>query len=194
MNVHRYSSRAAAAIAAAVLLVCTSTPADAAATANTTSASQTVSSGTWGAVATQSGTAPYGSLSLSFGNNGTPGNPSFTSEYFTVQNTGTLPLAAASYGGSTTAPSTAQFAIEACSATWNADACPGGTVSTILTAQGTSTIQPTAGPVPATSAAVLTLRARVIPTGNVSKSATLTLIINITVDRSQVRSATTTGG
>ncbi|WAH95868.1 hypothetical protein [Arthrobacter sp. MMS18-M83] len=199
MNVHRYSSRTAAAIAAAVLLVCTSTPADAATTANATSASQTASSGTWGAVASLSTTAPYGSgpLTLTFTNNGKPATPSFVPQYFTVGNTGTLPITAASYGGSTSAPSSVQFFIESCSGTWDepTGACLGGTATTILTTPfGTSTIPDTPGPAPATSGAGLRLRASVASTGNVSKSAILTLTLSISVDRTQVRSATTTGG
>lgn len=199
MNVHRYSGRAAAAIAAAVLLVCTSTPARAATTANAASASQAASSGTWGAVATLSTTAPYGSgsLTLSFANIGGVGNPAFTPQYFTVGNTGTLPLIAASYGGSTSAQPNMQFIIESCSTTWNeaTGACTGGTTATVLTTPtGTSTIPSTLGPAPATSGPGIRLRASVAFNGSVPKTPASTLTISITVDRTQVRSATTTSG
>lgn len=199
MNVHRYSSRAAAAIAAAVLLVCTSTPADAAATANTTSASQTASSGTWGAVATLNTAAPYGSgsLTLSFANNGGVGNPAFTPQYFTVGNTGTLPLTAASYGGSTSAQPNVQFIVESCTTAWNegTGSCTGGTIATVLTTPtGTSTIPSTLGPAPASSGAGIRLRASAAFNGSVPKTPASTLTISITVDRTQVRAATTTSG
>lgn len=199
MNVRSYPSRTAAAIAAAVLLVCTSTPADAATTANAASASQTASSGTWGAVATLSTTAPYGSgaLVLAFSNNGNPAHPSFIPQYFTVGNTGILPITAASYGGSTSAPTTVQFFIESCSGTWNetTDLCLGGTAATILTTPaGTSTIPATPGPAPATSGTGIRLRARVSFSGSVPNGTTSTLTISITVDRTQVRTATITGG
>jgi hypothetical protein len=198
VNVHSYPSRAATAVAAAVLLVCTSTPADAT-TGGAASASQTASSGTWGAVATLSTAAPYGSgpLTLTFTNLGSAGNPSFPPQYFTVGNTGTLPLRAASYGGSTQAQSTVQFLIESCSATWNetTGACPGGTVTTVLTTPaGTSTIPATPGPAPTAAGTGIRLRAKVSLSGNLPNNTTPTLNISITVDRTQVRTATTTGG
>ena len=200
MNVHHYPGRAAAAIAAAVLLACTSTPAQAATTANTASGSQTVPSGSWGAVPSRNTAAPYGSgpLTLSFPNNGGVGNPSFTPVYFTVGNTGTLPITAANYGGSTSAQPPVQFTLESCSTTWNegTGACPGGSVATILTASGSSTIQATPGPAPASQGAGIRLRARANSdgSGNVPKTPASTLTLNISVDRTQVRTATTTSG
>ena len=198
MNVHHYPGRAAAAIAAAVLLACTSTPAQAATFANA-AASQTVSSGSWGAVASLSTAAPYGSgpLTLSFTNNGIPAHPSFTPKYFTIGNTGTIPIMQATYVGTTTAPSTVRFIIESCTSTWNetTGACPGGTVATILTTPtGTSTIPATSGPGPANSGTAIRLRARITFSGNVPKTPAPTLTIGITVDRTQVRTATTTSG
>lgn len=199
MNVRSYPCRAAAAIAAAALLVCTSKPAEAATVANAASASQAVGSGTWGAVASQSTAAPYGSgpLTLTFTNTGSSGNPSFKSQYFTVGNTGTLPITAANYTGATAAQSSVRFIIESCSGIWNEtnDTCSGGTATVLTTAFGTSTITPVAGPAPATSAtAGIRLRARVNTNGSVpNNNPTQTLSLSITVDRTQVRTATTTG-
>ncbi|MGO4856131.1 hypothetical protein [Arthrobacter sp. 2MCAF14] len=194
-----YPRRAAAAIAAAVLLACTSTPAQAVTLATTTTASQAVSSGSWGAVASKSTAAPYGSgpLTLSFTNNGNPAHPSFTPKYFTIGNTGTIPITQANYVGTTTAPSTVRFIIESCTSTWNetTGACPGGTVATVLTTPwGTSTIPATSGPAPADSGTAIRLRARITFSGSVPKTPAPTLTIGITVDRTQVRTGTTTGG
>lgn len=197
MNVHHYSSRAAAAIAAAVLLVCTSTPAEAASTANTASASQTVGSGTWGAVATLRSAAPYGTgtLTLSFTNQGSSDNPSFKPQYFTVVNTGTLPMTKASYSGTTSAPSSVQFLVDSCSGTWNeaTGACQGGTPARVLAPQsGSFPYSVTSTTVPASAKTSIRLRATVVVNDNISTTPTLT--VNVAVDRTQIRAATTTGG
>lgn len=200
MNVHHYPSRAAAAIAAAVLLACTSTPAQAATIATTaTTSQQTATSGTWGAVATLNTAAPYGNgpLVLTFTNLGNPATPSFMPQYFTVGNTGNLPITGASYGGSTSAQSSVQFFVESCSGTWNETigVCLGGTVATVLTTPfGTSAIPATPGPAPATPGAGIRLRARVSFSGNIPNNLTPTLTLSISVDRTQVRTAITTSG
>ncbi|UYY83737.1 hypothetical protein OIT41_20535 (plasmid) [Arthrobacter sp. YA7-1] len=197
MNVHHYPGRTAAAIAAAVLLACTSTPAQAATTATaSTAAQQTVGSGSWGAVATVNTTAPYGPLTLTFNNNGNPAHPSFTSRYFTIANTGTLTITAANYTGTASAPSTVQFIVESCSTAWNepTDTCPGTPTQILAPAPGSSSSTVTTTTVPASPGAQIRLRARVSTSGNVPKSSTSTLTIGITVDSTQVRDATTTGG
>ncbi|WP_354351123.1 hypothetical protein [Pseudarthrobacter sp. PvP090] len=192
-----HTGRAGAVVAAAALLVCTSTPAEAATTAKASSVSQAVSSGTWGAVATLS-PAPYGPgpLTLTFANNGNPAQPSFTPQYFTVGNTGTLPLTRAGYTGTADAPSTVQFIIESCSTGWveEQDVCQGGTPSTVLEAGFGSPADPvTSATVPAVPGTSIRLRARIETTGNVPKKSTSTLTIDVTVTRAQVRAATRTG-
>lgn len=198
MNVHLYPGRAVAAIAAAVLLVCTSTPAEAATAAEASSVSRTVGSGTWGAAATLNTTAPYGTgpLTLTFTNIGSPGQPSFTPQYFTVGNTGTLPLTQASYTGTPDAPSAVKFIVESCSTTWNESTgvCQNGTTTQILAAQGGSPAVPvTSTTVPANAGGSIRLRARVTTSGQIPNHSTTTLTIDVTVNRTQVRSATTTG-
>ncbi|WP_028268109.1 hypothetical protein [Arthrobacter sp. MA-N2] len=197
---HHYPSRAAAAIAAAVLLACTSTPAQAATTATASASyapSQTPTSGTWGAVATQSssgfGTGP---LALSFTNHGGVGNPSFTPQYFTVGNTGTLFITAANYSGSASVLANVQITLESCSGTWNetSGVCSGGNVTTIFTvSSGSSTIPATLGPAPASPGTGIRLRATASSSGKVAKSPASTLSLDVSVDRTQVRTATTTG-
>ncbi len=197
---HHYPSRAVAAIAAAVLLACTSTPAQAAAIATTSTAvQQAVGSGTWGAVATQS-TAPYAPssvlLTLTFQNYGNPSSPSFTLQYFTVGNTGNLPITAANYITSTVAQTSVQFIVESCSTTWNetSGTCPGGTVAQVLATQFGSSSATTPGPAPATPGTGLRLRARVSTNGNVTpNNFSPALTISTNVDRTQVRTAKSNG-
>lgn len=196
---HSYPGRAAVAIAAAALLVCTSTAAQAATIATAASVSQSVGSGSWGAVATLSTAAPYGTgaLTLTFTNQGTPGQPSFPPQFFTIGNTGTLPITQAGYTGTAVAPATVQFIIESCNGGWDPinNVCPSGTPTQVLTTPaGSSTVSVTSATVPSSPGASLLLRARVATTGTVPNNSTPTLTAGVTVARSQVRTATTTGG
>ncbi|MEW1808955.1 hypothetical protein [Pseudarthrobacter sp. NPDC080039] len=198
MNVHPYPSKAAVATAAAALLVCTSVPAQAATTATAASVSQSVGSGSWGAVATLSTAAPYttGALKITFTNQGTPGQPSFSPQFFTIGNTGTLPINRAAYTATAVAPSTVQFIVESCNTTWNESTgvCTNGTTAQLLaTPAGSSTSSMTSTTVPSTPGANLRLRARVASTGNVPNNSPTTLTVDLAVDRTQVRTATTTG-
>ncbi|WP_427006418.1 hypothetical protein [Pseudarthrobacter sp. H2] len=198
MNVHSYVGRAGAAAAAAALLVCTSfTPAEAAVTARATSVSRAAGSGTWGAAATTDPAAPPGSpLTLAFTNNGNPAHPSFTPQYFTVRNTGTLAITSGTYTLTPAAPDTVGFVVESCSGTWNetADTCT-GTITTTLTAPSGSTPTTTTSPtIPTASGTTIRLRATVNANGNIPNNTTQTLTIAVTVNRTQVRTATTTGG
>ena len=199
MNVLSYTGRAAVAIAAAALPVCTFTAAHAATTATAASASQSVGSGSWGAVATLSTAAPYGTgaLKLTFTNQGTPGQPTFAPQFFTVGNTGTLPITQATYTGTAVAPSTVQYIVESCSTTWNEStgACTSGTTTQVLaTPAGSSIVSVTSATVPTKPGANLRLRARLASTGSVPNNSTTTLTVGIAVDRTQVRTATTTSG
>lgn len=176
--------------AVAALLVCTSlTPADAASTAQAWAVT-TASSGTWGAVATANTSAPYGSGHLVLTFPPRPGLSSYPPRFFTVGNSGTLPITAATYTA-TGAPLGASFTIEACSGRWDetANACP-GTTSTIVS---TSTSPHESAAVPKLAGEALRLRATVAA-GSVAIFSTPTLTVGVSVSRQQVRPASTTGG
>lgn len=185
------SSRTAAILAVTALLACTSlTPAEAASTAQASSARVVAGSGTWGAVATTNTTAPYGTgaLVLTFPNTGTNGQPVYPPQFFTVGNTGTITLTAATYTATGT-PSTATFTIEACSAGWNesANTCS-GVISTVLT---TATSPQASTVVPPGAGQGIRLRASVA--GTIPRSTTPSLTVGLSVTRAQGRPATTTG-
>jgi hypothetical protein len=185
------SSRTAATLAATALLVCASlTPAEAASTAQASSAGVAASSGAWGAVATTNTAAPYGTgaLVLSFPNAGTNGQPSYPPQFFTVGNTGTINLTAATYTATGT-PATASFTIESCSGAWNetANTCP-GTITTVIT---TAMSPQTSTAVPAGAGQSIRLRAKV--TGTIAKFTVPSLTLGVSVTRAQARAATTTG-
>ncbi|GAA4026457.1 hypothetical protein GCM10023063_04120 [Arthrobacter methylotrophus] len=198
---HHYTSRAAAAIAAAVLLACTSTPAQGATIATTSTGSQqAVGSGKWGAVVTPDSAATYAPspvpLKLTFRNYGHPSSPSFTPQFFTVGNTGNLPITAASYVTSTVAQASVRFIVESCSIGWDepSGTCPGGTVEQVLATKFGPDSETTPGPAPATPGTGLRLRARVETNGNVTpNNYDPALTISTNVDRTQVRTATNNG-
>lgn len=180
MDVH--SSRAGAAALATALLLCTSlAAADAASSARAASGSMAATSGRWGAVATTSTVAPYGSgpLALTFTLLGT------TTQYFNVVNTGTLPLTDEIFRATTSGTSAA---VEACSTTWNEStgSCPSGVITTVTTTGAGPTAF--AAPLPATGSTIR-LRARI--TGLLLGSTTITISVN--VNRTQVRAASVTG-
>ncbi|MHA7263996.1 hypothetical protein ACX80W_12420 [Arthrobacter sp. TMN-37] len=198
MNVHSYPGRAGAAVAAAALLVCTSTPAAAATTAEASSVLAAVGSGTWAAAASLRTAAPFGPgpLTLTFDNSGSPAHPSFQPQYFTIGNSGTLPLKQVGYTGTAVAPSTVQFIVESCSTGWdeNNNVCQGGTPSQVLATQGESPAVPvTSTVVPADPGTSIRLRARIRTSGKVPAKSTTTLTIDVTVNRAQARTATATG-
>ncbi len=145
--------------------------------------------------------APFGTgqLKLTFRNTGSTTQPSFAPKYFTVGNTGTLPITQASYAGTAVAPSTVQFIVESCSGTWNetTGACqgaPGTTTASLTTPWGSSTTSIVSTAVPTGAGTTIRLRARVNVNGTVPNTPTPTLTIGVTVNRTQVRSPTTTGG
>jgi hypothetical protein len=182
VDVHNLSSRAGAAVVVSSLLLCTSlATADAASSAQVASAPTTVTSGTWGAVATTNTTAPFGTgpLALTF----TLGGPS--RQYFNAVNAGTLPLIAESFKITTTAGSAI---IEACSTTWTESngRCPSGVITTVTTSGAGYTSF--SAPLPAAGSSIR-LRARV--TGLQLLDSTVT--INVEVTRAQARAAATTG-
>lgn len=187
---HAPSGRAGAAAAATALLLCTSlAPAEAAGAAHAASPARTVSSAHWGAVATSSVAAPFGTgqLVLTFSNTGNNGNPVYPAKYFTVANTGTLSIAGASY--SATAPTGFTFRIEACSGGWNeaADTCAAGR-TTVLDTPAANLLSST---VPAAAGSSIRLRASV--TAFTKHQPDPTLTVDVGVPRAQVRAATVTG-
>jgi hypothetical protein len=168
-------------VAVTALLLCTSlTTANAAGTAQTTSAPAAVSSGSWGAVATTRGSAPYGTapLALTFTVLGAD------RQYFNVVNTGTLPLIGQTFTATTTAGSAA---IEACSTAWNEStgSCPSGIITTVTTTGvGPKSF---AAPLP-TAGSAIRLRAN-----KTSGLLSFTVTVGVSVARTQVRMASTTG-
>lgn len=182
MSVHSPSIRAGAAVAVTALLLCTSlTTADAATSAQTGSAPRAVSSGSWGAVATTRGAVPYSTdpLALTFTALGAD------RQYFNVVNTGTLPLIGETFTATAT---TGSAAIEACSTAWNEStgSCPSGIITTVTT----TGVGPTsfAAPLP-TAGSAIRLRARRTSVLQLN----LTVTVGVSVDRTQVRMASTTG-
>jgi len=137
---------------------------------------QQVGSGQWGA-------APS-TTTLSFGTLGVP------QIYFTVTNTGTLPLTGATYTLSGTNFKVGMsLSLLACvGGSWNmtSGACIGGTPQTVVTTTGAAASA--AVTAPAAPGAVTTLLAQL------SKAPGKTTVgsVTVTVDRSQVRAATVT--
>lgn len=191
MSVHAPGSRAGAAVAVTALLVCTSlTPANATGSAQAASPARTVSSASWAAVASTSTSAPFGTgqLVLSFTNTGTNGQPLFSAKFFTVANTGSLNITAASYTAAAT-PSTFAFKIEACASGWIevADTCAGGRTTVLDTPA--SSLPSSAAPLAAGSS----IRLRASVTAFPKNPPTPALNVGVDVSRSQVRAATVTG-
>ena len=141
---------------------------------------QQLGSGQWGA-------APS-ATALSFGTQGTQ------QIFFTVANSGTLPLVGATY-----AVSGANFKVGmtmsllACvGGTWNIStgACTGGQAQTIVSTTGTATSASvsTAGLLPTAVGATVTLEALL----NKAPAKTTVGFVSVSVDRSQARAATVT--
>ncbi|XAS68275.1 hypothetical protein V3C33_02815 [Micrococcaceae bacterium Sec5.7] len=186
MPLQRISSRAVAAVPATALLLCLAvTPAQATGKAEARSVSQQAGAGSWGAVATTNTAAPYGTGPLALQFTGlllVLPSPKF----FNVANTGTLTLTGATYTATTTQPAAV---VEACSTSWNEsnNTCPSGTITQIVqtgTGPSASTF------VPVNAGAAIRLRARITSLLSLGIAATVT--IGVSVDRGQVRTATTT--
>ncbi|WP_146068851.1 hypothetical protein [Arthrobacter sp. ZGTC131] len=141
-------------------------------------------------MASASTSAPFGTgpLVLSFANTGTNGHPVFPAKFFTVANTGTLDITAASYTATAT-PGTFAFRIEACASGWNeaADTCAAGR-STVLNTPASSLLS-SAVPMAAGSS----IRLRASATAFPRNPTTPTLTVGVDVSRSQARGATVTG-
>lgn len=141
-------------------------------------------SGTWQAVATTAGQAPWptGAFVVNVPNR-TAAN---TAYYLNIVNTGTVPLTSASYA--LTAAGSAQAVLESCSAAWNeATGVCAGTVSTIVS---TATGSASSTVVPAQPGTALRMRLRI--TARTSGSSSLTL--DLTVSRAGARPPATTTG
>ena len=193
MSVHSPSSRAGAAVSVTALLLCTSLgAADAASSAQAASASTIASSASWGAVATTSTAAPYspGPLVLTFptGATGHGNGLREPAQFFTVGNSGTLTLSAATYTVTSVATNSAPvaFSVDYCSTGWNESANTCSVPFAVVTSTSAPTLSAVAPSAPGTG---LRLRARL--TGTSSRSTAVT--INLEVARAQVRAATTTG-
>ena len=190
MNVHPTSSRAGVAAAVTALLLCTSLAAAAAASsAQATSTTAAATSGSWGAVATTSTAAPYGTgpVVLNFPNGGTTGQGNGLKEpaqFFTVGNSGTLSLASASYTVQVSDP-TVTFSVDACSTGWDEANNSCSTSFTVLINKTASVTSSTVATVPGTG---IRLRARL--TSRAPNNTKVT--VNVDVTRDQVRAATTT--
>jgi hypothetical protein len=189
VDVHYSSSRAGAAAAVTALLLCTSlAAADAASSAQATSAPVTVSSGSWGAVADMDGAAPYAltPLELNFPNGGSPGqgNLKNQSALFAVINIGSLGLTAAEY--TVTSSGAAPFSLDACSVAWTQrdNSCPGQ-----LTVLTNTSLPSISSVVPSAPGSTLWLRAAL--TGSAPINTKITISIKVT--RAQVRAASVTG-
>lgn len=189
MGVHSSASRAGAAAASTALLLCTSlAAADAAGSAQAASAN-TVTAGSWGAVATNNTIEPYGAgpLVLPVPNVVPNGKPEFRA-FFTVASTGTLPISAASYTAAAS-PSGVTLRIEACSSGWNetADTCA-GVRSTVLETPAANLISST---IPREAGTAIRLRVSLV--GAAPKNTEPVLTIGVDVSRAQVRAASLTG-
>lgn len=175
-----------AAAVAAAFVVLSVVGAQTAAAAMSARAGQGVvaTSGTWQAVATTAGQAPWptGAFVVEVPNK-TAAN---TALYLNVVNTGTVPLASATYA--LTAAGPAQAVLERCSAAWNEStgACP-GTISTVV---ATSTGSASSTEVPAQPGAALRMRLRL--TARTTARSMLTL--DLTVPRNGARPPATTTG
>jgi hypothetical protein len=141
-------------------------------------------------VAGTSTSAPFGTgqLVLSFTNTGTNGQPVFAAKFFTVANTGSLNITAASYTATAT-PSTFAFKIEACATGWNevADTCGGGRTTVLDTPA--SSLPSSAVPLAAGSS----IRMRASVTAFPKNPPNPTQTVGVAVSRSQARAATVTG-
>ena len=122
---------AAALALAAVVVIGWMLPTSAAASglAGRVTASETVASGSWAAVATTATSAPYGTGALNLTFTGSGGPPP-AAQYFSLVNTGTLALTGATVSLSVT-PGT-NTVLEVCTTLWNAGNCLGGTITTLL--------------------------------------------------------------
>jgi hypothetical protein len=176
------SSKVATACAVVALLLGVGlSPANAAVGASTAPVLQSVGAGTWSAVATTAGAAPYGNgpLALNFARSSL-----IKFAFFNLANTGTLPLLSASLAV-TVIPATATVVIESCSVAWseNLNLCFGGTIRTVVSSATPST---TTMAFPSASLSSVRLRATLTILSAVDVSAT----INVSVPRSGARSAT----
>lgn len=184
VDVHSHSSRAGAAAVATALLLCTSlAAANAASSAKAESGAAVVISGSWGAVATTKTAAPYGSGPLQLNFRPLDTRP----QYFSVANTGTLPLIAQTLRAATDSSSAA---IEACSTTWDeiTGSCLSGTITTVVsTATGSgSAVFP--APLPDRGSLI---RLRALLVGSNLLGTTVTIRVDVT--RAQARAATISG-
>jgi len=152
---------------------------------------QTVTSGTFAALATTASTPPYttAALTLSFGTLG------LSTIYFNVVNTGNFTLIGSTYSLSAANLGVAgAVTVKACvGGTWNesTNACTGGTATTVATSTGstTTTSQTASGRFPAAAAASIRMQATLTGILNVNTTGTF----GVTVSRTaEVRAATTT--
>ena len=177
---------AACAVAALVFGMC-ATSAWAGSSATARSITQQVTSGSWGAVATTSTSPPFGTG---------PYSVIFTSRrplqsFFTIGNTGTLNLIAASFTVAAS-PNSESVVVEACSTSWDEpnNVCVNpGTITTVVS---TTTSPATSRSVPVTSGSRIRLRATL--SRPQATTYTVTVTVGVTVARSQVRSPSTTNG
>lgn len=182
----RSASTRAALITAALVLAAPATPADAALNARANSATQSVRSASWGAIATKSTTGPFTAsspLTLTFtGNKQTTTIPN--PQYLTIGNTGALPLNAATY---TLTTDGVAATLEACSTGWNenTNACS-GTITTVVTTATSPANSSAGGTINPGTGIRLRLRLTTIPNSNTK------ITTSIAVTNKQARAATTT--
>jgi hypothetical protein len=150
------------------------------------SASVATTSGTWAALPTQLGSAPYvpSALTLTFAVAVTTPRP----QYFWVVNTGTVSLTKATYTVTETGSLGVTATVEACvGGSWNetTDTCS-GTITPVATSGAGATSSTV---VPASASAQLRLRARLNAAPAVVAAVVTT---SVAVSRTDARTATTT--
>jgi len=134
----------------------------------------TASSGTWAAVATTTGTPPYGPVTLTF-------TKTSTVQYLTILNTGTLDLTGVTTQITLSAKVTGS--LTACSTSWNqaTGLCPGTT-----TPLDTSTAGATTTAIPLPVGGQLSVKA------TAAAKSSMTMTVDVSVPRALARPATTT--
>jgi hypothetical protein len=149
------------------------------------SASSRATSGSYGAAATAPGGAANGAYVITW-------SSPLTAQPLDLANTGTLSLASVTFAATNSKPSgTAppEIAFDACvNGTWSGSTCSGTTVRIATTSGGSLSVVTTT--VPVAGGSRLALRAS--PTSLYNFPQTFTTVVNVTVTRAQVRTATVT--
>lgn len=182
----RTSAVAVFAVAALVLGVSVHS-ASASVSATARSVAQQVNSGSWGAVASENDSPPFGTGPYSM----TFDQKKVSQNFFSIRNSGSLTITGATFTIAAS-PNSPTVTVEACSTSWDETANTCTNSGNIFPIVSTSTTPATVSSPPVASGASFRLRATL--TNYKKQDLPITATVGVSVDRSNVRSPSTANG